>query len=55
LHALADALGRPITLFLTVGQTSDSIGARALLGFLPKARALLADRGYCDGERHRFE
>ncbi len=46
MHALSDALGRPITFFLTAGQTSDYIGARALLGFLPKAKALLADRGY---------
>jgi transposase len=46
LQALADALGRPITFFLTAGQTSDYIGARALLGFLPKARALLAGCGY---------
>jgi hypothetical protein len=55
LHARADARGRPITFCLTAGQTSDSIGARALLSFLPKAGALLADRGCCDGERHRFE
>ena len=27
-------------------QTSDYIGARALVGSLPKARQLLADRGY---------
>ena len=46
MHALADALGRPITFYLSAGQTSDYIGARALLGFLPKAKALLADRGY---------
>lgn len=46
LHALADALGRPINFFLTAGQTSDHIGARVLLGFLPNAKTLLADRGY---------
>jgi transposase len=39
-------MGRPINLFLTAGQTSDALGARALLGFLPKAKTLLADRGY---------
>lgn len=39
-------MGRPINFFLTAGQTSDYIGARVLLGFLPKAKALLADRGY---------
>lgn len=33
-------------MFLSGGQTSDYIGARALVGSLPKARQLLADRGY---------
>ena len=33
-------------MFLTGGQTSDHIGARALVGELPEARKLLADRGY---------
>ena len=33
-------------MFLTAGQTSDYIGARALLSSLPKADHLLADRGY---------
>ena len=46
LHALADARGRPIRLFLTAGQTSNYIGARALLDAVPDAPALLADRGY---------
>lgn len=41
-------------MFLSAGQTSDDLGARALLSSIPKAGALLADRGYCDGERHRF-
>jgi transposase len=54
LHVLADAKGRPIRMFLSAGQTSDSIGARALLRSTPKAAVLLADRGCCDGERHRF-
>lgn len=31
---------------LSAGQTSDYIGARVLLGSLPPARAVLADRGY---------
>ena len=43
---MADARGRPIRLFLTAGQTSDYIGARALLPSIPPAGALLADRGY---------
>lgn len=46
LHVLADALGRPIQMFLSAGQTSDYIGARALLSSIPQAGVLLADRGY---------
>ena len=46
LHVLADAKGRPISMFLSAGQTSDYIGARALLSQVPQAGALLADRGY---------
>jgi transposase len=37
---------RPIRMYLSAGQTSDYIGAAALLSTLPKAGALLADRGY---------
>ena len=33
-------------MFLSAGQTSDYIGARALLSTLPPAKHLLADRGY---------
>ena len=33
-------------MFLSAGQTSDCIGARALLPSIPQAGALLADRGY---------
>ena len=43
---MTDALGRPIRLFLTAGNVSDYIGARALMSSLPKAKWLLADRGY---------
>lgn len=46
LHAVADARGRPIGMYLSAGQTSDYIGARALLSSLPSAGTLLADRGY---------
>jgi transposase len=46
LHAVADARGRPVGLYLSVGTTSDYIGARALVSSLPKAGALLADRGH---------
>ncbi|MFT5344265.1 MAG: transposase, partial [Paracoccaceae bacterium] len=43
---MTDALGRPIRLFLTAGNLSDYIGARALMSSLPKANWLLSDRGY---------
>ncbi len=46
LHAVTDANGRPINFFITAGQVSDYIGAAALLDELPKAKWLLADRGY---------
>jgi transposase len=46
LHAIADAEGRPLRLFMTAGQVSDYTGARALLSSLPKAQWLLGDRGY---------
>ena len=46
LHAVTDAEGRPIRFFMTAGQVSDYTGAAALLGSLPKAEWLLADRGH---------
>ena len=46
LHAICDSQGRPLDLFVTAGQVSDYIGARALLGGLPKIDWLLGDRGY---------
>jgi transposase len=46
LHAVTDAKGRPLRLFMTAGQVSDYPGATALLGSLPKAEWMLADRGY---------
>ena len=46
MHTVADGKGRPIGMFLSAGQTSDYIGARALLASLPTAKTLLADRGY---------
>ena len=46
LHAVAEANGRPISFFITAGQVSDYTGAAALLDELPKAKWLLADRGY---------
>ena len=35
LHAVCDSQGRPLNLFVTAGQVSDYIGARALVGSLP--------------------
>ncbi|WP_367717616.1 IS5 family transposase [Nitratireductor sp. GISD-1A_MAKvit] len=46
LHAVTDTNGRPISFFITAGQVSDYTGAAALLDELPKAKWLLADRGY---------
>ena len=46
LHAVTDAKGRPISLFMTAGQISDYTGASALLDSLPRAQWLLGDRGY---------
>ena len=46
LRALTDAKGRPLRFVMTAGQVSDYTGAAALLGDLPKAQWLLADRGY---------
>ncbi len=46
LHAVTDAMGRPVWLFLSAGNVSDYIGARALLASLPAAKWMLADRGY---------
>ncbi len=45
LNAVADADGRPIRFFMTAGKVSDYTGAAAMLGGLPKAEWLLADRG----------
>ena len=49
LHAVTDAIGRPIRFFMTAGQVSDYTGAAALLSTLPPAKALLADKGYDAG------
>ena len=46
LHAVADAKGRPIRLFMSEGQVSDYTGAAALLDSLTQADWFLADRGY---------
>ncbi|MGK7729364.1 IS5 family transposase [Marinovum sp. F03] len=46
LHVICDSQGRPLDLFVTAGQVSDYIGARALLSGLPNVKWLLGDRGY---------
>ena len=46
LHAVTDAEGRPIRLFITAGQVRDYTVARALVSSLPSADWLLGDRGY---------
>ena len=46
LHAICDSEGRPLNLFVTAGQVSDYIGARAFLSSLPNVDWLLGDRGY---------
>ena len=46
LHAIYDSQGRPLNLFVTAGQVSDYIGARALLSSIPDVDWLLGDRGY---------
>jgi transposase len=46
LHAVTDAIGRPMSFFMTAGQVSDYTGAAAFLNSLLKAQWLLGDRGY---------
>ena len=40
LHAVTDANGRPISLFVTAGQVSDYTGAAALFPILDQAAAV---------------
>lgn len=46
LHAVCDGEGRPVVMLLSEGQMSDHKGARLMLGALPPAKTLIADRGY---------
>lgn len=46
LHTVCDGEGRPIILLLSEGQMSNHKGARLVLGALPQATHLIADRGY---------
>jgi putative transposase len=43
---VCDGDGKPVAMALTEGQASDYKGAALLLDQLPKAKDLLADRGY---------
>ena len=46
LHVVCDGAGKPLAMLLTEGQMSDHKGARIMLGVLPKAKTLIADKGY---------
>jgi transposase len=50
IHALVDALGNPVGLFLTGGQAHDLLGADHLLASM-QAGTLIADRAYDADER----
>ena len=46
LHAVTDAVGRPIRFFMTAGQVSDYTGALVLASSLPLAEWLLGECGH---------
>ena len=46
LHAVCDGNGRPLVMLLSEGQMSDYKGAALMLSAMPKAKQLLADKGY---------
>lgn len=46
LHAVCDSQGRPLIMLLSEVQMSDFRGAALMLKALPKAKAMLADKGY---------
>ena len=46
LHAVCDGRGRPLVMLLSEGQMSDYKGAALMAPALPKAKQLLADKGY---------
>ncbi|WP_156170784.1 IS5 family transposase [Croceicoccus naphthovorans] len=46
LHAVCDGQGRPLVMLLSEGQMSDFKGAALMLDSLPRAKALLGDKGY---------
>jgi transposase len=46
LHAVCDGKGRPLVMLLSEGQMNDFKGAALMLPALPRAKELLADKGY---------
>ena len=52
LHAVCDGKGRPLVMLLTEGQMSDYKGAALMFDSLPKAKVMIADKGY-DGDWFR--
>lgn len=46
IHAICDSQGCQVNLFVSAGEVSDDISARALMGSLPKVGWFLGDRGY---------
>ena len=46
LHAVCDGQGRPVIMLLSEAEMSDYKGARLIVDALPRARWLVADRGY---------
>src|ERR1700730_9201335 len=44
--AICDGQGRPLIMLLSEGQMSDYKGAALMIDALPRAKALLGDRGY---------
>jgi transposase len=46
LHAVCDSAGKPLILLLSEGQVSDYRGAASVLPALPRAKVLIADKGY---------
>lgn len=55
IHAVVDALGRPIRLKLTAGQAHDGRSGADMVDEIGAGQTLLADRGYdSDGLRNRL-
>ena len=52
IHALVDALGRPIRLKLTAGRCHDGRSAADMFGTVLAGQTLLADRAYDSGALH---